>query len=482
MTGKKVQVLQTFNRHRWSIISISFVLIALGALIAFGFHISQRPSVFNYPTISVVRELGIEADRIRILLDNYEADAPPPAYSTNLHRMEQAFWHLEIMLTKPPLGNSHAAVKNNGDVFNASLKILKKTIAELNNTISRYAGLPGPRRFSDRVKVVQLCSRIVSETDAMEKKISNIVKYDRRQFRLTIIGMTVVSLVMVLVAGLSFWRFERDQARIQVLMKAANDELEAQVNRRTQMLSEANLQLTQEIDKHKKAQKALLKYEERLRRVTSELMQTQEKERRRIATEIHDRIGQSLSVAKIQLGAIQSALEDSSLKVSVNDVRQLISQSIKDTRSLTFELSPPVLYDLGLQAAIEWLAENVRSRNGPIVTVTGNPEDRKLNTARKVFMFQAVRELLFNVEKHANACKAHINIKNSPCSVDIIVADDGVGCDWSFAESQRGRSDPGFGIFSIREQLRYYGGRLDLESEPGEGVRATIHMPLKRTA
>jgi signal transduction histidine kinase len=215
--------------------------------------------------------------------------------------------------------------------------------------------------------------------------------------------------------------------------------------------------------------------------VSSELLQTQERERRQIAIEIHDRIGQALAVTKIQLGALTAMLENPAKLAAVEDIRKLITQAIQDTRTLTFELSPPVLYELGLQAALEWLAETIQAQNGLQVFVAGNQNEESLDTSRKVFLFRVVRELLFNVLKHAEAQKVHVQVSKAAESIYIQVTDDGRGIDPHClnAQDSDANQDHSFGLFSIREQLRHYNGQLTLKAKEGKGTCATISMPLE---
>ena len=163
----------------------------------------------------------------------------------------------------------------------------------------------------------------------------------------------------------------------------------------------------------------------------------------------------------------------------VEDIRQLITRTIKDTRTLTFELSPPVLYELGLQAALEWLAESVRQQTSLIVTVERDDIVPTLEISRRVFLYQAVRELTFNAVKHAVAEKAVIKISGNSSSVRVHVIDNGRGSDPLQKSTELNQKDPGFGLFSIREQIQFYGGRLEVTSMPGGGTQATITMPLE---
>ena len=194
-------------------------------------------------------------------------------------------------------------------------------------------------------------------------------------------------------------------------LKESHDELEKRVDQRTEMLQRAKDQLQLEVEERKKNEQELLGYQQRLRHLSSELLQTEERERRRIATEIHDRIGQALAVNKIQLGALQAEVDSQDLKTKIEDIRALLSQTIRDTRTLTFELSPPVLYELGLQAALEWLAEIVRKQSGLEVDVAGDGSDQKLDAEKRVVLFRTCRELFFNVMKHAGARHARVSLR-----------------------------------------------------------------------
>ena len=261
-------------------------------------------------------------------------------------------------------------------------------------------------------------------------------------------------------------------------LKEAFAELENRVRQRTEMLTLTNEQLMREIEERKIAEQALIDHQDRLRRLSTELLQTEERERRRIATEIHDRIGQTLAVTKIQLGALKAALATDERVEMVEDIRQLIARTIKDTRTLTFELSPPVLYELGLHAALEWLAETVRQQTGLQVTVERESGVPELEISRRVFLYQAVRELMFNVAKHARAAKAEIRIGSRPSAVSVQVIDNGSWTDSSNKIAEGKQDDSGFGLFSIREQIRYYGGRLEVSPVPDGGTCATLTMPI----
>ena len=148
----------------------------------------------------------------------------------------------------------------------------------------------------------------------------------------------------------------------------------------------------------------------------------------------------------------------------MGEVRELIEKMIQDTRSLTFELSLPVLYELGFEAAVEWFAKHVRTQHGIQVEVQRDMKPIPMNDEIKVLLFRSVRELMMNIVKHAQARHARVNILRHGDRVDIEVEDDGVGITDSKGYAQSGNSG-GFGLFSIRERLHYLGGPVEMASE-----------------
>ncbi|MBM4300764.1 MAG: PAS domain S-box protein [Deltaproteobacteria bacterium] len=234
--------------------------------------------------------------------------------------------------------------------------------------------------------------------------------------------------------------------------------------------------MIEDITEPKQAEKAIRTYQEQLRSVASELSLTEERERRRLATELHDHVGQILALAQIKLGAIRESASSTQLAEPMDEVRRLIEQTIQYTRSLTFELSPPILYDLGFEAAVEWLAELIQKQQGITVKVQADRSAKPMDDEIRVILFQTVRELLGNVVKHASAKNIRVFIAREDAALQVKIEDDGLGMGIS-ADAANGPF--GFGFFSIGERLRYLGGRLEVVSEPGWGTRVTLQVPLK---
>lgn len=234
-----------------------------------------------------------------------------------------------------------------------------------------------------------------------------------------------------------------------------------------------------DVTERKRTERQLLLYQGQLRSLASELGSVQEEERRRLATDLHDRIGQTLAVSKMMLGALLASASSAELAESLDEVRRLVDQAVQDARSLTFELSPPILHELGLEATIEWLAEQVQDRHGIRVEVEGDGQLKLLEEDVRDLLFRAVQELLVNVVKHAQARRARVSSRREDGVIRIEVEDDGVGIDAVVADSHAGQNG-GFGLFSIRERLAHVGGSLEIASGPGRGTRVVLTAPLKK--
>ncbi len=213
-------------------------------------------------------------------------------------------------------------------------------------------------------------------------------------------------------------------------------------------------------------------YQTRLQQASFDALLAGERERRRIATDLHDRIGQSLAFLQIRLTSIGEGLGGPPGD-ALRECVQLVAGAVEETRTLTFDLSPPVLYDLGLDAAVSWLAEQFAAHHGLAVDVSGEGAGR-LDEDVAAVLFRSVRELLTNVTRHARCERAKVTLGRADGSVVIRVEDAGVGID----DPPGARAHSGFGLFSVREQISRLGGTVELDSSVGAGTRVTIQVPV----
>jgi signal transduction histidine kinase len=222
----------------------------------------------------------------------------------------------------------------------------------------------------------------------------------------------------------------------------------------------------------------LEQHQQQLRLLASQLVNVEERERRRIATDLHDRVGQLLAASKINLGMAQQATRDPECSVLIDRIRDYIDQAIGETRLLTFQLSPPILYELGLDAALQYLAEQVGEQHGVRIRTTNELKSMSLDEDARVLLYRAASELLTNVVKHASANHVTVSTHQTDSDIVLCVQDDGIGFDWS-EKGTKSIKDQGFGLFSIRERLGHIGGRLTIESEFGKGSQICLIVPSK---
>lgn len=216
-------------------------------------------------------------------------------------------------------------------------------------------------------------------------------------------------------------------------------------------------------------------YQEDLRTLAGQISLAEESERRRISSELHDGTIQNLVLARIYLETLKRSLQSVEDERLAGEINELLQRSLQETRSLVFEISPPVLYELGLEAAIEWLADHYRQRSGLEILVDSDDRRAALSDELRIVLFQAARELLINVLKHAQASRVAIGLQHGPHGIELTIEDDGRGFDSEGAAS-RPASEGGFGLFSIRERLKLLGAELEVSSS-GTGTRIRIHAP-----
>jgi PAS domain S-box-containing protein len=233
-----------------------------------------------------------------------------------------------------------------------------------------------------------------------------------------------------------------------------------------------------EIIERKDAEQRLQKYQVQLKSLATELSLTEERERRRIAAALHDKISQQLVISKVRLKTACQSISESEIVENLNEVCNCLDQIIQDTRSLTFDLSYPLLHELGLETAIaEWLTEYIQAKHGIKCEFIDDGKLKPLDDNIRAVLFRNVRELLINVVKHAKASEVKVTCSKKNGRIQIVVEDNGVGFDAEQVTSI-GTEKGGFGLFSIRERLEQIGGLLEIRSKPGAGTRIAIEVPL----
>jgi signal transduction histidine kinase/CheY-like chemotaxis protein len=221
--------------------------------------------------------------------------------------------------------------------------------------------------------------------------------------------------------------------------------------------------------------------EGRLRALTTELNLAEQRERKRLAEELHDHLQQMLVLGKMRVAQGKQASPSSSNLMKQLD--EIFSEALKYTRTLVAELSPPVLQEHGLTGALKWLAEYMQKYEMVVSVSVPDHIHLHLPEAQKVLLFQSVRELLINSSKHSGSPEAWVTIEQREGVLEVKVRDNGIGFDLATTAdvAPSGDLSSKFGLFSIRERMKALGGSFHIQSSPNRGTVATLTLPLTVT-
>ena len=221
---------------------------------------------------------------------------------------------------------------------------------------------------------------------------------------------------------------------------------------------------------------------QQLRALAVELGQAEQRERQRLAKVLHDQLQQLLVGARFRLAAAQNKTETATVRRSIQHVSKIVEEATEIARSLTTELSPPALQEGGLAGGLQWLGRQMKLKHGLKVQVQADGAANPASEDVRLLVFEAVRELLFNVVKHAGVDRARVGLtKVGDTQIQVIVSDQGAGFDAVDLASQSSAGGH-FGLFSIRERLKYFDGHLKMHSAPGRGSQFTLVVPLAEPA
>jgi signal transduction histidine kinase len=212
----------------------------------------------------------------------------------------------------------------------------------------------------------------------------------------------------------------------------------------------------------------------RMRRLAAQIISAQDSERARIARELHDSTAQTLTAAMLQLSAITRQATNPALDAGLVELRTLVSAALEEVRSLSHTIYPRVLDDLGIVAALEWLARQTREMGALDITVTSDARPDAIAAPAAAVLYRVAQESLRNIVQHAGATTVHIRLDATAERATLTIEDNGRGFDVARAEERR----PGMGLFSIRERLSLVDGTVDIVSTAGRGTRLTAAIPL----
>jgi signal transduction histidine kinase len=229
----------------------------------------------------------------------------------------------------------------------------------------------------------------------------------------------------------------------------------------------------------KRAGEALRDSEQKLRLLASQLLTVQEKERRRVSRELHDELGQALTVLKIHLVAIENKLrrDQQGLKVSCERLLGYIDGVIENVRRLSWDLSPSILEDLGLSSSLKYLVQEICRNNHMLYSVAVDEIDNLFSPEVKINIYRIFQESLTNIVRHAQASRIKVKIKKQKDRVTFLLRDNGIGFDVKAARS-RNLDKRGLGLTTMHERALMAGGTLSISSHKGQGTDVILTTPL----
>lgn len=241
---------------------------------------------------------------------------------------------------------------------------------------------------------------------------------------------------------------------------------------------DGGLVFVRDITYRKIAEKQLLEYQESLKLLTTELSLSEEKQRKEIAANIHDHLSQSLVISKMKISDLEKVVQLKKHKEELSVIKNHISEALENSRKITYDLSPPILYEMGLVETMYWLAEKIENENNIKVEFTSDAELPGLSEGKLILLYRSIQELIYNVIKHSGASNLSIQFITVNKGLEIILLDNGKGFDLLESEKKKSKTKS-FGLFAVKERIQNLGGQFQIDSKSGKGTEARIYIPIE---
>jgi PAS domain S-box-containing protein len=272
-----------------------------------------------------------------------------------------------------------------------------------------------------------------------------------------------------------------ERKNLEEALRRSRDELEIRVQKRTAELALANEGLIIEIEERRRAEKALLDSKKQLRHLASQLVAAQENERKRIALEVHDVLGSSLSAIKFKVeDVLQKINQESTLELSehLGALIPIIRDTVDEARRIQSDLRPPLLDDLGIIATLDWFCRRFQTIFSDVIMKKSvTIQEEEVPAPLKIGIFRIVQEAMNNIGKHAKASLVHFGLKKIDNAIELTLQDNGIGFD---TESlyHRDNLEKGLGLRSMKERIELLGGSFQIESTLGKGTFVKASWPV----
>ncbi|PQJ68944.1 PAS domain-containing protein [Polaribacter butkevichii] len=228
------------------------------------------------------------------------------------------------------------------------------------------------------------------------------------------------------------------------------------------------------------AKQEIQEYQTSLQKLTTEMTVIEEKQKKEIATNIHDHLSQSLVISKMKINELKKRPQLKEIDDDLKFIETHISEALENSRKITYELSPPVLYQLGIIEALNWLFDNVETTHKIQCVINSNIDSIRLNEVKSILLYRSIQEVLMNAIKYANATLITLDLDRNKLGLDIFITDNGVGFDTSILNDHHNHSGSGFGLFTVQERIRNIQGKFTIKSKINEGTSVKIFIPLSK--
>ncbi len=237
--------------------------------------------------------------------------------------------------------------------------------------------------------------------------------------------------------------------------------------------------IIEDVTDEKKVREDILTYQSNLKSLTNELLVTEEEAKRRLAMTLHDKLLQSLVLANFKSSELNKKVEKSEHKKIISEISGFIEDAINESRNITYELSPPVLYEMGLIPAISWKLDEMEKNNKIKTSLIDQSNSYEFDEKEQIILYRSINELLQNIIKHSKAKNVSVSFKQFTNDYIITISDNGRGFDLE-AMREKAVSQKKFGLFSLMERIRFISGEVIINAVPDKGTEAVINLPIKQ--
>jgi len=238
--------------------------------------------------------------------------------------------------------------------------------------------------------------------------------------------------------------------------------------------------VSQDITQWMLAGQEIQEYQTSLQKLTTEITLIEEKQKKEIASNIHDHLSQSLVISKMKINELKKNPKLKEIDKDLKFIETHISEALENSRKITYELSPPVLYQLGIVDAVSWLLEDVQATHKVKCLLNCSAVDIKLSDVKSILLYRSIQEVINNAIKYAKASLITLDFDENNFGVDIFITDNGVGFDTSVLNNFQNHSGSGFGLFTVLERIRNIQGEFKIVSEKNIGTTVKIFIPLAK--